>query len=53
MADIMQKVDLQTVGLCVASAIFGAALSYILTTRNTSLLLNTEYEKEKAKVRNL
>ena len=50
MAAFFEKIDLQTAAMCAASALFGAALSFILTSRSLSSHINPNIEKEKDKV---
>ena len=46
----MEKMDVTTLALCAASALFGAALSYFVVSRSNSVIINTDHEKDKPKV---
>ena len=47
---MMEKEIVQQVVLCAVSAVFGAIVSYVLTSRAISPAINTKIEKEKDKV---
>ena len=47
---MMEKEIVQQVALCAVSAVFGAIVSYVLTSRAISTAINTKIEKEKDKV---
>ena len=47
----MEKLDVTTLALCAASALFGAAVSYFMVSRSNAVIINTDHEKEKPKVR--
>merc|ERR1712176_1449851 len=50
MADLLGKLDPATAGLCLATAIFGAAVGYVYSSRTSANCCNTTIKKDCPKV---